>query len=145
MKTAVAATAAAAVLCSGCTTGKPVVVVTSVPNGSAAACARFAAHLPKTLGDRLSRRRTAPADPHVAAYGDPPVVVRCGAPATTAYQQGDQLFTVNGVGWFPQDRPGAVVWSLPRAFVNVEVTIPSGISGDHLARLTAAVNAAQGS
>jgi hypothetical protein len=142
MRTAVVALTAAVAL-SGCTGSNdlPAVAVTAVPTASTAACERFAAKLPEDLGDSLPRRDTAPADPHVAAYGDPPVVVRCGAPPTTKYRQGDQLIDVNGVDWFPEERGDAVVWSLPRAFVNVEVTIPRAWPGDRLAHLTTAVQA----
>lgn len=132
-----------AVALTGCGGGKPAVPVSAVPTGSATACLRFSRALPRSLGPGLSRRRTAPSDVHVAAYGDPPVVVRCGAPATTAYEQGDQLYTVDGLGWFAEDRGAFVVWSLPRAFVNVEVAMPKAVTGDHLARLTPAVRAAQ--
>jgi hypothetical protein len=144
VRTAAARTAVAAVLLvPACArdAGLPAVTVTAVPTAAAAPCARFAAELPDDLGDGLPRRDTEPAGPHVAAYGDPPVVVRCGAPRTTAYRTGDQLITVNGVEWFPEQRPGVVVWSLPKAFVNVEVTIPQQWSGDRLAALTDAVKA----
>jgi hypothetical protein len=133
--------ATAAVLLACARSAAPPVAVTEVPTASAEACARFAARLPASLGKGLPRRKTAPEDPHVAAYGTPPVVVRCGAPPSAAYQRGDQLFTVNGVGWFAEERPDAVVWSLPRAFVNVSVTIPRRWTGDRLALLTDAVRA----
>jgi hypothetical protein len=117
--------------------------VDAVPADRAAECARFAAKLPSSLGDGLTRRRTEPADPHVAAYGDG-VVIRCAAPSSTKYRPGDPLFTVNGIAWYADERPaGVVVWSLPKAFVNVEVTMPSGVTGDRLSRLTDAVRAAQ--
>lgn len=145
MRAAVARSLAAAVVLSGCSRGAglPAVTVTAVPTTANAACERFAAALPDDLGDDLPRRATEPDDPHVAAYGDPPVVVRCGAPTTDEYEQGDQLFDVNGVDWFPEERGDAVVWSLPRAFVNVEVTIPRAWTGDRLAHLADAVKAAR--
>jgi hypothetical protein len=146
VRTAVAS-AAAVVLLGACTrsTAAPPVAVTAVPTASRAACGRFAARLPRNLGDGLARRRTSPADPHVAAYGaDPVIVVRCGAPATAKYRPGDQLFTVNGVQWYAEQRADVVVWSLPRAFVNVEVTLPKRVTGDRLALLTDAVRAAEG-
>jgi hypothetical protein len=146
VRTAVATAAAVALLAACGHTDRPAVVVTPVPTGSVEACARFAVRLPRSLGDGFPRRRTDPADPHVAAYGTKHVVtIRCGAPATTAYRKGDQLFTVNGVAWFPDDRADGVVWSLPTSFVNVEVTMPKPVTGDRLALLTTAVQAAQGS
>jgi hypothetical protein len=141
VRTAVATFAGAAAVLLACTHALPPVPVTDVPTASADACARFAARLPADLGDGLRRRRTTPADPHIAAYGSPPVVIRCAAPRSTAYRPGDQLFTVNGVGWFAEERPDAVVWSLPRAFVNVSVTVPRRWTGDRLALLTDAVHA----
>jgi hypothetical protein len=145
MRAAVVSTLAAAVVLSGCSSRDlPAVAVTAVPTASNDACARLHAALPKDLGEDLPRRDVTPDDPHLAAYGDPPVVVRCGAPATTRYRQGDQLFDVNGVDWFPDERADAVVWSLPRAFVNVEVTVPRAYAGDRLSYLTAAVKAATG-
>jgi hypothetical protein len=142
VRTAVVALPAAAAVSCG-SDGSPRVEVTAVPTASAAACARFAERLPKTLGGDVRLRGTTPADPHVAAYGDPPIVLRCGAPATKAFKTGDPLLTVNGVSWFYEQRGDVVVWSLPKAFVNVEVTIPTTWTGDRLSYLTDAVNAAQ--
>jgi hypothetical protein len=145
MRTAVATAAAVALLaCCSRSADRPPVTITPVPTAATDACARFAARLPDDLGDGFPKRRTEPADPHVAAYGtDTVLTVRCGAPATTRYHRGDQLFTVNGVGWFADERADVVVWSLPTSFVNVEVTIPKPVTGDRLSLLTAAVNAAQ--
>ena len=141
MRAAVACLAAAVALpgCGG--GGLPAVSVTAVPTAAAAACERFHTALPEDLGDELSRRDTVPGDPHVAAYGEPPIVIRCGAPATKAYEPGDPLFQVNGVDWFAEERPEAVIWSLPRAFTNVEVTVPRAWTGDRLAYLAGAVKA----
>ena len=145
MHTAVAGVLAAAVVLSGCTGGGadlPAVAVTAVPTAATDSCRRLADALPRHLGEDLPRRDTTPEDPHVAAYGEPPVVVRCGAPATTKYRQGDQLLDINGVDWFADDRGDVVVWSTPRAFVNVEVTVPDAWRGDRLAYLADAVKAA---
>ena len=119
----------------------PAVHVTAVPTAANDACRRLADALPEHLGDGLPRRDTTPEDPHVAAYGEPPVVIRCGAPPSTKYELGDQLIDVNGVDWFADPRGDVVVWSTPRAFVNVEVTVPDAWRGDRLAYLTDAVKA----
>lgn len=134
--------ATAAVVLSGCSgDGLPAVTVTAAPTPAAAACVRFHEALPDDLGDDLPRRDTVPDEPSVAAYGDPPVVVRCGVPPNTTYEPGDPLIDIDGVDWFPEERGEAVVWSLPKAFVNVEVTVPKPWTGDRLARLAAAVKA----
>ena len=144
MRTAVVTALTTAVLLSGCTfrdRGLPAVTVTAVPTDAAAACERFHDALPRDLGDELPRRDTAPEDLHVAAYGEPPIVIRCGAPPTTTYEPGEQLIDIDGVDWHAEERGDVVVWSLPRAFVNVEVTIPKGWTGDRLAHLGDAVRA----
>lgn len=134
---------AAAVSLSCSSGGSPAVVVTAVPLGNDPACARFQAALPGDLGDDLPRRDTEPDNPHLAAYGDPPIVIRCGAALTGSFESGDPLLSVNGVSWFHEVRDGAGVWSLPRSFVNIEVTVPEPWTGDRLARLADAVKAAQ--
>jgi hypothetical protein len=143
VRTAVAGlVSTAAVVLSGCGGNDlPAVAVTAVPSPVSAACQRFADALPGDLGDGLPRRDTTPASQGVAAYGDPPVVVRCGAPATTAFEQGKPLYDVNGVDWFAEEGPDAVTWSTPRAFVNVQVVMPRAWQGDRLAYLTDAVKA----
>jgi hypothetical protein len=136
---------AAVLAVSGCTSGdsRAAVVVTAVPTGAPDACRRFAERLPADLGDGATRRRTSPAGPHVAAYGDdPPIVVRCGGARSAAYEPGDELININGVQWFPEERADEVVWSLPRSFTDVQVTIPKRFAGDRLALLTDAVRAA---
>ncbi len=77
----------------------------------------------------------------MAAYGDPAVLVRCGAPFAPAYRAGTPLVSVNGVEWFQQVGGDTVTWSTPTAFVNVEVTVPRayGAQGGLLARLSDAV------
>ena len=143
MRTAVVGlVSAAAVVLSGCGGDDlPAVAVTAVPSPVSAACQRFHNALPGDLGDDLPRRDTLPEAQGIAAYGDPPVVVRCGAPATTAYEQGDPLYDVNGVDWFAEEGADAVTWSLPRAFVNVRVVMPRAWTGDRLAYLAEAVKA----
>jgi len=142
MRTAVVL-AAAAVLLPGCRSSAKPLRVDGVPTASTAACRRWHDALPPDLGPGTKRRRVTPDDPHVAAYGDPPIVLRCGAPQHGTYQAGDQTFDLNGVRWFPEERPGGVVvWSLPTSFVNVEATVPAPWTGDRLGRLAGAVQAA---
>jgi hypothetical protein len=116
----------------------------TLPTATPSGCGRLAAKLPRSLGEDLPRRPTTPADTRVAAYGDPAVVVRCGAPLAAGWQRGKPLVSVNGVAWFQQVGGGAVVWSTPTSFVNVEVTVPTAYDaqGGLLARLTTAVKAA---
>ncbi|MBM6400476.1 DUF3515 family protein [Phycicoccus sonneratiae] len=79
---------------SGCSSAVDV----SVPGGAGApACASAA--WPTTVSG-MDRRDTDPADPAVAAWGDPAVVARCGvaAPGPTD----TECVEVDGVGWIPE-------------------------------------------
>ena len=109
-----------------------------------AACRRFAAALPDDLGG-LDRRRTTRGTPAgFAAYGDPAIEVRCGIPVFTRYRPGDELIVINGVQWDIDELDGG--WlrcSLPRALVNIEVSIPGQYKAERLALLTDAVKQAQ--
>jgi hypothetical protein len=109
------------------------------------ACERLAADLPPTIGNGLFRRTTSPASPLVAAWGEPAVVLRCGAPPDPSFKQGDQLIEVTTgggkVGWWANRDGKDVTWSTPRATVNVEVRVPGKYQGaDVLQPLTAAVS-----
>ena len=141
----VAALAGLAVL-GGCSRGPSLpAVAVPLPSADPSGCARFAARLPDTLGRGLPRRGTIPEDSRVAAYGDPPVVVRCGAPYAATYRKGEPLVSVNEVAWYQQVGDDEVTWSTPTAFVNVELVVPRRYEsqGGLLSVLSGAVRAAQ--
>lgn len=64
-----------------------------------AACTAFADALPETLADE-SRVDIEPADAPAAAYGDPPIVVTCGAGEPDGFGPGAQCELVNDVPWY---------------------------------------------
>ena len=105
-------------------------------------CVRLAERLPERVGD-LRRRDVTEPQPGLAAYGEPALLVRCGAPRSARYSPGTPLIEINGQRWFADDQDGRVVWTLPNAIVNVEVTIPDAHKGELLATLSDAVRAAQ--
>ena len=129
--------------------GLPPVPVTLPPSPSAGiekGCVRFSAALPRSLdvGEVVAkRRRTDPADLRLAAYGDPPIVLRCGAPNDPTYKAGQPVLTIEGVQWFAHERKDDVVFSLPKAFVNIEVTMPRAYDAQLLALLSDPAKAAQ--
>jgi hypothetical protein len=109
------------------------------------ACEQLAQQLPDSLGKDLSRRRTKPVSPLVAAWGSPAAVLRCGVPIEPDYQTGDQVIEVEQgaakVGWYAVKRGDHAVWSTPRATVHVELVVPTKYQGAGLlARLTPAVS-----
>lgn len=107
--------------------------------GPATLCARLQAELPGRLAGQ-SRRATDPASPRTAAWGRPPIVLRCGVavpPAGTT-----QPLLVDGrVAWLTRVEPDAVRWTALDRAVAVEVVVPKsyGAASDILVALTAAV------
>lgn len=105
----------------------------------------IAKELPQSLGKGLSRRKTSPASPLLAAWGSPPAVFRCGVPIDATYKTGDQVIEIEAEGtkasWYAVKRGSQVVWSNPLATVHVELIVPAEYQGSGLlARLTPAVS-----
>ena len=122
-------------LSAGC--GGPVEIdVPELSTTDEAACRAFAADLPDTLGDE-DRVEVEPADAPGAAYGDPPIVVACGAGEPEEFGPGAQCELVNGVPWFipPEqyddlglDLEITSAWHEPRA----RVLVPADYRGTGL-------------
>jgi len=107
-----------------------------LPTDLATACHGLVEALPDSVAD-LERREV---DGHYgAAYGDPPIVLRCGV------GRPDQLMTtcmeVDGIDWFLEKTDeGATVTTVGRTPA-VELVVPADYLGsDLLADLSAAVN-----
>jgi len=64
----------------------------------AAACAALIHRLPDDLAVGGHRRATSPSSPYVAAFGSPPVVVRCGG-AIPRYSPTADVLVIQGVDW----------------------------------------------
>ena len=91
----------------------------------AAACAAFTAALPAELSTAGDRREVTPESDLTAAYGDPPVGVRCGVPEPAALEPTSTLVTVDGIDWLPEElTDGWRLTSIGR-IANVEVTVPT--------------------
>lgn len=95
-------------------------------------CRALLATLPKKLGEH-PRRPVAPASAaeRTAAWGDPPIVLRCGVgvPATER-GNGGQVLDYNGVSWLYQETSdhNLVMRAIDRE-VAVELDIPAEYSG----------------
>jgi Protein of unknown function (DUF3515) len=128
----VAAASAICLLLSACGSGRaggPVIVEVSPPHPDPAAarvCAALGRELPFRL-DGHSRRKASPASPLTAAWGDPPVTLRCGVPPPAALGPAAELTVVNGISWFPEPSGSAT----PSRFTEVgrgtyvEITVPA--------------------
>lgn len=103
---------------SGC--GSPVALDAPPP---VPACESLAAALPDRVAGQ-ERRRTEPEAPTTAAWGDPPISLRCGGATPAAYAPGAQLLSVNGTDWLPEELSAGVRFWLIGAPVVVEVTVP---------------------
>jgi Protein of unknown function (DUF3515) len=90
-----------------------------------AACAAFTAALPAELPTVGERRDVTPESELTAAYGDPPVGVRCGVADPGALEPTSTLVTVDGIDWLPEELTGG--WRLTSVgrTANVEITVPT--------------------
>lgn len=116
---------AAVVLLAGCTQGGGSGAVKAVPfdRADTPICQAVSAHWPGTVGG-LEPRVTAVQTRGVAAWGDPPVVARCGkqAPPPTT----DQCLDINGIDWVatPLD-DGAMMFTTYGRDPALEVLVPA--------------------
>ncbi len=85
----------------GARTSATRLVPPSPPPAARAYCASLARELPARLGG-LARRAVIPSSPLTAAWGNPPIALRCGVPLPAALAPTAELTVVNGVAWFPQ-------------------------------------------
>jgi hypothetical protein len=102
----------------------PVTAPPSAPAPVTAVCATLLGALPTTLDGRPSRPVSA-APERVVAWGDPPVVLRCGVPPVAVPPDTNKQFQINGVRWFAQTRGKNVVFTTTDRTVPVEVTVPA--------------------
>ncbi len=91
-------------------------------------CAELLDALPDTLAG-LQRRDVEPADAYAAAWGDPPVVLRCGAGRPAGFNAVSSCQITNGVAWFVPDsqitgRPEAITMTTIGRSPGVEVRLP---------------------
>lgn len=105
------------------------------------ACQELIAALPTELGDRPAR----PVDsssPYVVAWGEPPVVLRCGVDRPPSFLATAEVQDINGVTWFPERRGGTTAWTVVDRPVYVEVLAPADDASTSVARLSTAVSRA---
>ena len=136
--------AAALVLLVGTTAGCARAVAVAEPSPDAedrAVCAALLAGLPQDVEGQ--RRRKVTPGVLTAAWGDPPITLRCGVPAPPALTPSSECLEVNGVGWFNEDVPGGVLFTTIGRATFVEVAVPAAYTPpvNPLVDLAAAVTA----
>ena len=108
----------------GCT-GSPAVPVT-VPDGHGAGCGRLHHELPDSLDGR-DRRDTEPASARTAAWGTPPVVLRCGVPRPEGLAADSELIEVEGVSWYLDEQFPPYVFTVVDRGTYVQVRVPRSV------------------
>ena len=112
------------------------VPVPPVTPQAAASCPALMKKLPVTLEDEQSRRVRS-ASPFAYAWGDPPVVLRCGVPAPRGFVRGASLIQINSVQWYVDTSdPSVTVWTAVDRPVYVEVRLPSSVDSAPVTALT---------
>jgi hypothetical protein len=74
---------------------------TEVEGSAREACTRLVESLPDRVADQGRRETTG--NPLGAAWGDPPIVLRCGVGTPEGYDRFAACQTVNGLDWFVPD------------------------------------------
>lgn len=112
------------------------------PGADAPECARLLAALPEEIGDGLDRRPLVePAPAGAAAWGEPPVVLRCGLGRPAELTPSARLLDVSGVQFLELRGPGATSWVVVDRPVYVAVTLPDSSGSAPLQRIGVAVEA----
>lgn len=106
-----------AVVAAGCGRSVEVAPVPADP-----ACPALVAALPDRLAGQ-ARKETSTTG--TAAWGDPPVIVRCGVAVPAAYTPTSQLLDVDGIGWLSEETPQGSRFTSVRTSPRLEVTVPA--------------------
>jgi hypothetical protein len=114
------------------------------PAASSPDCTRLLAGLPQTLdGGELGalprRRLVAPAPAGAAAWGEPPVVMRCGLDRPAQLSPSSGLLSVSGVEFLQIPSPGASTWVAVDRPVYVVVALPPTSGSGPLQQIAKAI------
>jgi hypothetical protein len=78
--------------------------------------------------------------PYAYAWGDPPIVLRCGVPTPAGFVVGTGAIQINGVQWYVDTSdPAATVWTTVDRPVGVEVRVPASLDSASVTELTALI------
>lgn len=94
-------------------------------------CAELLSSLPVTIGGALARETT-PKELPAAAWGDPPIVLRCGVARPLALTPTSSLTTVDGVNWLAEPLTNGVLFtSIPDEATNSPIFVSVSIPNDY--------------
>jgi hypothetical protein len=103
--------------------------VTSPPQAGSPACAAAADRWPATVSGRQRVETTAATDA-VAAWGDPPVIARCGLSALGPTTE--QCLDVDGVDWVVREASDGAVFTTFGREPAIEVLVPDAYAPEPL-------------
>ncbi|MGH3899234.1 MAG: DUF3515 domain-containing protein [Pseudonocardiaceae bacterium] len=114
------------------------------PAAESADCMRLQAALPEKLdrGEQgaLQRRQLAvPAPAGAAAWGEPPVVLRCGLDRPTDLTTTSRLLAISGVQFFTLPSPGTSTWVAVDRPVYIVVDLPPGTGSGALQQVATVI------
>lgn len=122
----------------------PVTVVAppAAPATTVALCGKVIGSLPIELDGKHSRAVSTAPD-RVVAWGDPPVILRCGV-APVSYPPDANLLGINGVTWYGKAVGANVVFTSIDRKVPIEITVPAnkGNPSDPIAVLSTPIGRA---
>jgi hypothetical protein len=118
-----------AVLLVGILSGCSSVDVTDPADAGSAACRAAAAHWPKTVGGQ-TLRPTSSSSTAVRAWGDPPVIARCGLPPIGPTT--DTCLDVSGVDWVAHQLTDGVRFTTYGRTPAIEILVPGAYKPEPL-------------
>jgi len=112
---------------SGCGEVKVAVPVPTPNAKDVAICQKLTPSLPEKVADQ-PKREVSDAPDLTAAWGNPPITLRCGVVKPAALEPTSSLITVNGIDWFAQQLSAGWQFTSMNTYVYVEVTVPESYS-----------------
>ena len=107
----------------GCGFGAVEVEPYDVLPGADRVCTSLLGELPDVVSDAVTRD-VEPAELPAAAWGEPPIVLRCGVGFPPEYQPDATLTEIDGVAWLPAEGVGGVFFATVDRDPIVEVAVP---------------------
>jgi hypothetical protein len=91
--------------------------------GTEQVCADLVASAPQVLADAV-RREVSPPSAATAAWGEPPIVLRCGVSAPVGADPTTTVLVLDGVSWLPVAGQGGTFFTTVDRAASVEVAVP---------------------
>jgi hypothetical protein len=111
-----------------------------IPPEAEAPCESLLGQLPLELAGEQSRRVDSDS-PYVYAWGEPPVVLRCGVERPAALEPTSPLIQISGVNWLVDTTdPDRIVWTAVDRPVYLQVTVSADTDSAPVTALGPVIN-----